>query len=319
MYATIIPFKNSFDDIGLTYSIPEELQASIKIGQIVEIPFKNKTDLGLVYSIESDIPKHFDANKIKEIKNINNENIFISWYRLPLIKFISEYYYSLIHNSLNLFLPINLKEKLRKQKLEFDDTREYKYEYKTPKKLTKKQEETYKQIINSKNNKILLFGVTWSWKTEIYIQLIKKTLEEWKQSLFLIPEIILANQILERIQKVFWDDVIIINSTVAEAKKTKYFLDIMHNKAKIILWTRSALFYPYNNLWLIIMDEEHDNSYISDSSPRYSVLELTDKIAELNPNIKLIKASWTPDINSMYYWLKGKYEVIHLLEKYKEA
>ena len=318
MFATIIPFKNSFDDTWLTYVVPKSLESDLKVWQIVEIPFKNKTDLWLVFSLEKDSPEWIKKDKIKEIIALNNENIFISWYRLNLIKFISEYYFSLIHNSLNLFLPKNLREKLYKKKLKFNESREYKYEYKEKNDLTNKQREIYNKILESKNNKILLFWVTWSWKTEIYIKLIKKALDEWKQSLFLIPEIILWNQILERIQKVFWKDVIIINSTVAEAQKTKYFLDIFHNKAKIILGTRSAIFYPYNNLWLIIMDEEHDTSYISDNSPRYNSLQVLDKIAELKPEIKLIKWSWTPDINSMYLWLKGKYEVINLLEKYTE-
>jgi primosomal protein N' (replication factor Y) len=165
----------------------------------------------------------------------------------------------------------------------------------------------------------LLFWVTWSWKTEIYIKLINDVIRTWKQALLLIPEIILWNQTLEKIKKVFWNDVIIINSTVSEAKKTKYFLDILHNKAKIILWTRSALFYPYDNLWLIIIDEEHDNSYISEKAPKYSSVEVAEKIVEISwkEGVKLLLASGTPSIDSMYFGVKGKYELVSLLEKYK--
>jgi primosomal protein N' (replication factor Y) len=169
----------------------------------------------------------------------------------------------------------------------------------------------------SKNNKVLLFWITWSWKTEIYIKLIRDTIEEWKQALFLIPEIILWNQTLDKIKEVFWNDVIILNSTVSAAKRTKYFLDILHNKARIILWTRSALFYPYNNLWIIIIDEEHDNSYISEQSPRYNTIELAEKISEFW-SIKLLLGSWTPSINSMYKAVKEEYELVNLLEKYDE-
>jgi primosomal protein N' (replication factor Y) len=202
----------------------------------------------------------------------------------------------------------------------------YSYTFNFSNTLTQNQEKVYNDIKSSKNNKILLFWVTWSWKTEIYIKLIKDTLEAWKQSLFLIPEIILWNQILDKIKEVFWKDVIIINSTITEAQKTKYFLDILHNQAKIILWTRSALFYPYdNNLWLIIIDEEHDNSYISEKAPRYNAVEVAEKIAEISwklkaeswKEIKLLLASGTPSINSMYNWVKGKYELINLLEKYR--
>ena len=163
----------------------------------------------------------------------------------------------------------------------------------------------------------MLFWVTWSWKTEIYINLIKKYIDEWKQVLFLIPEIILWNQISSKVKKVFWNDVILINSTITETQKTKYFIDIYHNKAKVILWTRSTLFYPFNNLWLIIIDEEHDNSYVSDQSPRYNAIEIANKITDINNN-KLLLASGTPSINSMYKAINKEYELLNLLDKYKK-
>jgi primosomal protein N' (replication factor Y) len=109
-----------------------------------------------------------------------------------------------------------------------------------------------------------------------------------KQSLFLIPEIILTNQLSDKIKNIFWNEVLILNSTVTEATKTKNWISMNNNDAKIIIWTRSALFYPYNNLWLIIIDEEHDNSYISDSSPRYNTIEVAEKITELNWNMLLL-------------------------------
>jgi primosomal protein N' (replication factor Y) len=234
------------------------------------------------------------------------------------LPFIAEYYFCSIHNSLNLFFPRNLIEKIWKDKLEFDKTSDYNYSFNFVNTLNQAQEKVYNNIKSSKNSKILLFWITWSWKTEIYIKLINDVIKTWKQTLLLIPEIILWNQTLEKVRKIFWNDVIILNSTVSEAKKTKYFLDILHNKAKIILWTRSALFYPYNNLWLIIVDEEHDNSYISEKSPKYNSIEIAEKIVEFNwEETKLLLASGTPSINSMYFGVKGKYELITLLKKYE--
>jgi primosomal protein N' (replication factor Y) len=215
-------------------------------------------------------------------------------------------------------LPKNLKEKIKNWKLNFLKTWDYNYKFNCWFSLSLKQKDAYDKILISKNNKILLFGITWSWKTEIYIQLIKTVLDEWKQVLFLIPEIVLWNQILERIKLVFWEDVIILNSITPDAKKTKYFLDILHNKAKIILWTRSALFYPYDNLWLIIIDEEHDNSYISEQAPRYNTLEVAKKIVDINwSKTKLLFWSGTPSVNSMYKAIRGEFELVNLLEKYK--
>jgi primosomal protein N' (replication factor Y) len=109
----------------------------------------------------------------------------------------------------------------------------------------------------------------------------------------------------------------LINSTVSEAKKTKIWLDIFSGKSKIIVWTRSALFYPYINLWTIIVDEEHDNSYFSDKNPRYSWIEVALEIGKIL-DIKVILASWTPKINDMYNAIKWKFELISLMEKYNK-
>ena len=167
MYTTIIPFKKSFDDIWLTYIVPTALQKEIKIGQIVEIPFKWENELGIVYELSKDLLYDIDISKLKEISSIKNENIFISSYRLPLVRYISKKYYTPIHNSINLFFPKNLKEKVKKWKLKFSQTSQYSYSFDFNINLTKAQEKAYQEIINSKNNKILLFWITWSWKTEI--------------------------------------------------------------------------------------------------------------------------------------------------------
>lgn len=315
MYAYIIPFWKTFDDVWFTYKIPDFLKSGIKLWQVVEIELKNEIVNGIIYEIVAEL-KSWDDFKIKEILSIKYDFIFVWNYRVELMKFISKNYFTPIHNSLWLFLPKNLVEKIKKWKVDTSKVKDYNYTFYFPLQLTSKQNNIYNEIIASKNNKILLFWVTWSWKTEIYIKLIKKYLDEDKQVLFLIPEIILWNQIFTKVKKVFWNDVIILNSTISEAVKTKYFFDIYHNKAKIILWTRSALFYPYNNLWLIIIDEEHDNSYVSDQSPRYNAVEVANKISDIS-KVKLLLASWTPSINSMYKWIKKEYNLLNLLEKYK--
>ncbi len=315
MYVIISPFFKTFDDIGLTYSVPDFLVEEIKIGQIVEIPFRDKVEYWIILKITKKVELDYDESKIKSLISIYNKNIFLSNYRIKLITWIASHYFSPIHNSNNLFFPKNLIEKIKKEKLKLDDLKEYNYNFKHKIKLTKEQEKSYSQIKNSKNNKILFYWLTWSGKTEIYIKLIKDFLDKNKQTLFLIPEIILTNQLSEKIMKVFWKEVLIINSTVTAATKTKYWKNINSWNAKIIIWTRSALFYPYNNLWLIIIDEEHDNSYISDQSPRYNAIEVATKITELNWN-NLILASGTPSIDSMYKWLKWEYKIVNLLKKY---
>ncbi len=317
MYTLVSPFSNTFDDIGLIYFVPEFLRWKIKRGQVVEIPMKTKIEIAVVLDFIEEDKIDLEKEKIKSIISIKNDFIFLENYQIKLVQYIWTYYFSKIHHVTKLFLPKNLRDKINKDKLEFleKDLDDISYTFNHTKTLTPAQEKAYNQIKNSQNKKILFYGITWSGKTEIYIKLIKDYLDEGKQVLFLIPEIILTSQIWEKIKEVFWEEVLLITSTTTDATKTKYWNLIKKQKAKVVLWTRSALFYPYSNLWLIIVDEEHDHSYISDSSPRYNTTEIVWKISELL-NIKVVLASWTPSIKSMYEGMKGKYEVVNLLEKY---
>ena len=318
MYCIVSPFSKTFDDFWLIYFVPNFLEAEIKIWQIVEIPIKNLIEVWVILNILNNLDNlkiDYNISKIKALISIKNPNIFLNNYQKILLPWISKYYFSLIHNSVNLLFPKNIKAKILNWKIDLSKTREYLYTFLANKNLSNLQDDALKKINNSKTNKILFYWLTWSWKTEIFINLIKKYLDTWKQSLLLVPEIILTTQIFNRIKEIFWDDVLIINSTITDANKTKYFIDIYNSSAKIIVWTRSALFYPYNNLWLIIIDEEHDNSYISDNSPRYNTIEVAEKITELNWN-KLILASGTPSFKSMYKSIRKNYEIVNLLEKF---
>jgi len=317
MYCLICPFWKTFDEVWIIYSVPDFLNDEIKIWQIAEITIRNKSDFWIIIDITNNLNINFDKSKIKPIVWIKNKNIFLNNYRIVLLKWIASYFFTPIHNSFNLFFPKNLKEKIIKGKLDINNNSKINYDFNYQNKFNISQKKAYDKIKNSNNNKILLYWLTWSWKTEIYINLIKNNLDNNKQSLFLIPEIILTNQLSDKIKAIFWNNVLILNSTITDAVKTKHWLSINNNDSKIIIWTRSALFYPYNNLWLIIIDEEHDNSYISDVSPRYSAIEVAEKITELNWNILLLW-SWTPSTKSMFKAIKKEYKLVNLLNVYNK-
>lgn len=311
MYCLVCIFWVSFDDKWFTYKVPVNLINECKKGAFVKVPFKNIEKIWVIIEIlnNSDL---LDTKEVLCFMNnwLNND------YTLDLIGHISSNYITPIHNSLSLFYPKNLVWKIEKNKFKLLKSKEYIYNNPDIV-LSESQESIYNSILNQDSNKFLLYWVTWSWKTEIYINLIKDYISKWKQVLLLIPEIILTNQINKRLIEHFWENIVIINSTITDANKTKIFSDIYLWEAKIIVWTRSALFYPYKNLWLIIVDEEHDNSYISDNSPRYNWIEIANKITELNKS-KLLLASWTPSIESMYKTFTGEYKLLNLLEKYKK-
>lgn len=316
MYIIVSPFSKTFDEIWLIYFVPDFLVSDIKLWIVVEIPIRDKIEIWIVLEIVNPDKIKIDLSKIKSIISIKNSNILLQDYQIELIKWIAKYYFSSIHNALNLFFPKNVRDKIGKEKLQIEEQKKEKSKDKDNIKLNKSQEDIFNKIHTSKNNKILLYWVTWSGKTEIYIKLIKECISSWKQALLLIPEIILTSQIAEKIEKVFPKQIVILNSSITEATKTKYWLSIHSWNTKIIIWTRSSIFYPFKNLWLIIIDEEHDNSYSSDKSPRYNTIEIAEQISD-SLNIKLLLASWTPSIKSMYKALKGKYKLLNLLEKYE--
>jgi primosomal protein N' (replication factor Y) len=315
MYYRVIPFKRTFDTYGLIYNAPKELFSDIAPGKIVIVPFRDTEELALCVSEVAESELNCETENIKNIISVFWDFIFLEKRQLELINYVSRHYITPIHHALWLYFPRNLIEKIAKNTLDKIKISEYVYT-ESEIKLSKTQTDIYNKITWSTQNKHLLYWVTWSGKTQIYMKIIEDNLKEWKQTLLLIPEIILTSQIGERVKEVFWEDVIILHSGVTAAKKSKYWMDIHKWNAKIIIGTRSSLFYPYNKLWAIIIDEEHDSSYISDQAPRYHSLGVAEKISELY-KIPLVLWSWTPRTTTLYRWMQWEFQVLQLLEKYK--
>lgn len=314
MYYRVIPFSRSFDTAGLIYEVPEFLQAQILPGMIVQIPFRSETDMALTMEEVSGEHSDFELSDIKMIDTLVSEQIFLPKLQRDLIDFISPYYITPIHHALGLFFPRNLLEKIQKNTLCKLTLKQYQYTAKDIT-LSEIQEQIFQKIQHSEHKKHLIYGVTGSGKTQIYMKIIEKNLGEGKQTLLLIPEIILTSQIGERVREVFGEAVILLHSGVSQAKKTQYWMDIAAWNAKIIVWTRSSLFYPYTHLASIIIDEEHDASYISDSAPRYHAREVAEKLCELW-DIELILGSGTPKVETFYRALQGEFQLHQILEKY---
>ncbi len=356
MYILASPFTKTFDTLGLLYFVPEFFQSKISLGIIIEAPIWSKMEnavvLELVLDLDVFMQKHnitITKSKIRSITGIVTQTQYISETNIHIVQYISTHYFTQIHNALNLFFPTIVRKKILSLDQKFFDRLRNTVEARVGagdlmpwqskrdstyfNTLSTAQEKAYLEIqqafyaqehisssiYNAKDiNPLitLLYWITGSGKTEIYIKLISDNLQKNKQSLLLIPEIILNNQIGDTMKQAFWDDVIIINSSITDTKKAQYFADIFSWTAKIIVGTRSALFYPYQKLGLIIMDEEHDNSYNSDSAPRYKTTEIIEKMLELDPSMRVLLWSGTPSINSMYKALKKEWNLVNLLEKY---
>lgn len=165
--------------------------------------------------------------------------------------------------------------------------------------LTSEQKDVYESVDINNFNKYLLHGVTGSGKTEVYLQIIDKVLKSGKNAIVLVPEISLTPQITDRFLARFGNVVAILHSRLSIGERYDEWRKIKAGDVKIVIGARSAIFAPLDNLGIIIIDEEHDASYKSETTPRYDARDVAEKIAK-NANIPLVFGSATPDIRTYY-------------------
>lgn len=175
-------------------------------------------------------------------------------------------------------------------------------------KLSKYQKEIFDKIVKNYNtekfNEYLLHGVTGSGKTEIYIKLVEETLKNGKDAIVLVPEIILTPQIERKFKKIFNENIAVIHSRLNTKEKYNEWKKIKDGKVKICLGTRSAIFAPFENLGIIIIDEEHENSYKQTESPRYDAKDIAKKRGVYN-KCTVVYASATPSVDLYYNFEKN--------------
>ena len=164
----------------------------------------------------------------------------------------------------------------------------------------------------------LLHGVTGSGKTSVFIKLIEKTLSEGKTAMLLIPEISLTPQIVENFCRLFGGTVSVIHSNLSLGQRLEEYRRIEAGLSKIVVGTRSAVFAPLENIGLIIMDEEGERSYKSDSAPRYTTSAVAKERCRTHGAVLLL-GSATPSVESYYYARKGVYELLELTERFNKS
>lgn len=185
--------------------------------------------------------------------------------------------------------------------------------------LTGEQKEALKRVVKSIDNneykEFLLYGVTGSGKTEVYLQIIKEVLKKDKGVIVLVPEISLTPQMVDRfIARFGQEQIAVLHSKLSVGERYDEWQRIKNNEAKIVIGARSAIFAPMENIGAIIIDEEHDQSYKSETAPRYNAKEISKYIAKTN-NIPLILGSATPDISTYYNAKEGKIELLKLSKR----
>lgn len=183
--------------------------------------------------------------------------------------------------------------------------------------LSYEQQKSYDYILNDDKEVTLLHGVTGSGKTAIYIKLIDHYLKIGKSALLLIPEISLTSQNAGILKSHYKDELAILNSSLSNGSKYETYLDILHNKKKVILGTRSAIFSPIENLGIIIIDEEHSQTYKQDSSPYYDARTVATMIKKIT-GCKVVFASATPSLLSRAKASVGVFGYTRLTKQYSK-
>ena len=204
--------------------------------------------------------------------------------------------------------------------------RQYIGETQMPHALDSQQSRAIAEIRESWREKTvtLLHGVTSSGKTEVYIHLIEEVLQQGKQVLYLVPEIALTTQLTDRLQAVFGDRLVVYHSKFSNAERVEIYNNIRTKNqeprtktGKVILGARSAIFLPFNNLGLIIVDEEHEPSYKQqDPAPRYHARSAAIMMAQWY-GAKVLLGTATPSIESYHNALSGKYGLVEMTERFQ--
>ncbi len=187
--------------------------------------------------------------------------------------------------------------------------------------LSAEQQAAYDAVIKGSSEQMrcfLLYGVTGSGKTSVFLRLIEHVVQSGKQVILLVPEIALTPQTVLHFTRSFGDIVAVIHSELSQGQRRSAWDEIASGKAKIIIGTRSAIFAPVQSLGLIIIDEEDSRSYKSESAPRYHAITVAKKRCQVH-HCSLVLASATPSIESFYYAQRGRYTLLELTQRYNKS
>jgi primosomal protein N' (replication factor Y) len=263
---------------NLTYQSENEIDKGRKV--LVKIQQRKSLNEAVIIK-EVDKPTF----KCTDIAEVSNE--FYDERMLQVAHFVSQYYVCSLGEALSVYHTFNKDITNIDQEIKFDS----KIELST-------QQEKAKEFLEEKKQ-ALLFANTGAGKTEVYIKIIEEHLNENKQAILLMPEISLTPQMQKRLEKVFDKSVAIWHSKITTKKKTEILKGLQEGSIKLIAGARSALFLPYSNLGVIVVDEEHDESYKSDSKPRFHTKDLCIYIAK-KYDIQLILGSATVSASSFH-------------------
>lgn len=291
-----------------TYKVNEKDEEAIQFGKRVEVPFKNKKIVAIVKSITDDEPPF----KSKEVIRVLDEEPIITEELYDLSSWTASYYVASFSEV--LYSIISFKNAKFGKMYEFKDAA-----FQSDITLGDEQKSAIESITLSMDTNVAesfyLWGITGSGKTEVYFAAIEKTIQNGKSAIYLVPEIGLTHQLIEKLTSRFDKSrIAVLHSGLTNSQRLGEWKRIINGEVDIVLGARSAVFAPLSNLGLIVIDEEHDGSYKSESFVRYHARTIAYKRCKTN-NAFLILGSATPSIESYKAFKEGSLKLLRLTHR----
>ncbi|MDR2473648.1 MAG: primosomal protein N' [Tannerella sp.] len=317
-YADVIvpvPIAQTF-----TYSVPADLNDAVKPYCLVKAPFgKSRVVTGLVISVYDNEP--VGGFEIKPLTELLDDKPAVFPVQVKLWKWIASYYMCAIGDVFTAALPSRVMsgKKSGKQKPPCSGLKTLQEVDNLSITLTDAQNKVLNDINNSFKTKniTLLHGITSSGKTEIYINIIIETLAQGRQALYLLPELAVTTQITERLKSVFGSQMLVYHSGCTDVERLLVWNYMLDNQTPyVVLGMRSAVFLPFSNLGLVVIDEEQEPSYKQqDPAPRYHARNVAMILAQLH-GAKTLLGSAAPSLESYLWAVNGKYGLVTLGERF---
>jgi primosomal protein N' (replication factor Y) len=294
------------------YSVPQLLIERAKIGSEVLIPFGKRRDKGYIVGFS----EKAEVEKVKDILDVVSDEPIFTEKQIELARWMADYYDCFLMTALGLMLApkgknpkfeiINSKQ-IQNSKIQILNII-----------LTDEQKNALQGIETAidqkKTETFLLYGVTGSGKTEVYMRAIAKVLELGRSAIVLVPEIALTPQMVERFEERFPGQVAVLHSDLTLKQRREAWEAVAREEKKIVLGARSALFAPVRDIGIIVIDEEYEHSYKQDKSPRYHARETALKLADLHSAV-VILGSATPALETFFKAEQGEYRKLTLSQR----
>ena len=300
-----VPVNKSF-----YYSVSEQLKNDDILFKRVKVPFNNKILVGFCLGVKNDFQLN-NKIKLKNISEVLDEKPILTEEIIKMSKWLSETYLCSFGEALATVVPISLKVPKSTLKLKKSAIKSKIAAIKLNSYQENACDKIFSAIERKENKNFLIHGVTGSGKTEVYLRCIQKVIDNRKSAIFLLPEISLTPQFIDILNKRFGNIVALWHSGVTKIQKYKIFHAIRNGDIKIVVGARSAVFLPFTNLGLVVIDEEHENTYKQNNKPSYDAKEIALWRAKYN-NAVCVLGSATPSMEIYKKCLDKKINLIEL-------